>query len=209
MSSEFILGLGGGGGGSGAGTGSKERPAPSSRGGGGDSDKRSEGAGSGVSEHVFYDDADLVTKSRERMGKERGRKGTVELERWWLAASLWQRVIPFMLLSFLILAVVQLVFGLIEFAGAPNEMKGVEDPYVCSTEPCRAIAEDLRNCINPKADPCLDFYEYGCGNWINPDEKPGSIPSYVDLNHALMIFSDSQEAITSNIHILNHTSLSF
>jgi hypothetical protein len=204
-SSEFIMGLNRSGGRYGSVSGDKLQSTGPPRSGGGDSEKRSIGEASGTSEQVFYDDADLVTESRERIGKQRARKGALELERWWLASSLWQRIIPFMLLIFLILAVFQLVFGLIALAEAPDEMKNVEDPYVCSTQPCITIAEELHSSINPKANPCEDFYEYGCGNWINIDEKPDAIPSYIDLNHALMLFSDSQEAITSKTD-LRHNS---
>jgi hypothetical protein len=158
--------------------------------------KKSSGTTNTRVDQVYYDDADLISDSKAGIAGEHKRVG-VDLERWWLASALWQRLIPFMLLVLLLITIAQLVTAIICFVGVPAELAQVEDPYVCRTQACRVVANNLKSSINPTADPCTNFYEFGCGNYNNPDESPDAIPLLIDLARALMIYSDSQEAFIS------------
>lgn len=52
----------------------------------------------------------------------------------------------------------------------------LEAPDVCMTSHCIKTAASLLAAIDKNVDPCEDFYEFACGNWIRshpiPDDKP-------------------------------------
>ncbi|XP_014481662.1 PREDICTED: membrane metallo-endopeptidase-like 1 isoform X2 [Dinoponera quadriceps] len=48
------------------------------------------------------------------------------------------------------------------------------DCNVCKSDACREIGEAIRRGIDGSSDPCINFYNYGCGSWPAHDPIPPS-----------------------------------
>ncbi|KAM3720060.1 Neprilysin-2 [Dirofilaria immitis] len=59
---------------------------------------------------------------------------------------------------------------------------------ICLTTECIKTASVILTSMNANMDPCEDFYEYACGNWIKehpiPDDAP-SVSNFENLGHDL------------------------
>ncbi|CAO3595603.1 unnamed protein product [Absidia cylindrospora] len=45
-------------------------------------------------------------------------------------------------------------------------------PLICTSVACREAAKNIINDMDLNIDPCTDFYQYACGNWIKTNELP-------------------------------------
>lgn len=90
-------------------------------------------------------------------------------------------------------------------AGFENEKSSVADfppedyqslandqQNVCSTKKCRDVSAWIKKAINETVNPCEDFYEYACGQWIEDHPIPkgklqiSSFTEVRDMNNEAM-----------------------
>ncbi len=58
--------------------------------------------------------------------------------------------------------------------------RATNDNPVCNSTACTEMGHFLRASLNSSADPCDDFYEFSCGNWINRHKTIPDSESYID-----------------------------
>ena len=68
-------------------------------------------------------------------------------------------------------------------------------PVICQSEDCRAISKLIQKVRDEKVDPCENFYEYACGNWIKDNRVP----------HGHLQFSRITQLSKNNERIMKET----
>jgi hypothetical protein len=67
-----------------------------------------------------------------------------------------------------------------------DDLKRVEDENVnkrvCLTEECAKAAGDILHAMDRSVDPCDDFYQFSCGNWIRTNPIPETSSSWNQFN---------------------------
>ncbi|KAK3702464.1 hypothetical protein QZH41_020111, partial [Actinostola sp. cb2023] len=72
-----------------------------------------------------------------------------------------------------VLCVVFMILFAVEKSRRTTVQRDEEQP-VCSTKDCVLSSYDIIQQLNQTADPCVDFYAYACGGWIEKNPlKPG------------------------------------
>ncbi|CAI5442907.1 unnamed protein product [Caenorhabditis angaria] len=82
--------------------------------------------------------------------------------------------------------------------GVPNSRPDIyEDKNVCKTKECKTLAKRMKSLMNPKINPCDDFYESVCGNY----PKNGSLELlkyYDEDNNDLSTFIKTYKPATKS-----------
>ena len=91
-------------------------------------------------------------------------------------------------LCLLVICVAMIVFYVIEMRSTKKtDEKQSSHEQVCNTPECIKLAGQVLTYMDPKVDPCKDFYKYACGGWL----KKNFIP---DNKFSWDIFSELAEA---------------
>ena len=81
------------------------------------------------------------------------------------------------LLVLLVVAVVFISLYVVKLKSKCRRAEKSKSPVLnyCTTSGCVDAAYFIQNAIDPKANPCEDFFQYSCGRWMNkhpiPDKK--------------------------------------
>lgn len=86
----------------------------------------------------------------------------------WQRKSMLERVLFLLNVALCITVVILAVI----IASKHSQIKTLTEEVVCLTPACVTVASSMVNAMDMAADPCIDFYQYACGGWIDAHPIP-------------------------------------
>jgi chemotaxis protein histidine kinase CheA len=83
-------------------------------------------------------------------------------------------------------------------------MSKVSGRKICQSPHCLKVAKSIKDALNTSADPCDNYYEYACGNWIKEHKIPkfhsqySRISELSENNEKTLLDSLKTDQITDN-----------
>lgn len=84
--------------------------------------------------------------------------------------SIWKKRSTLEKILIVTTIIMLILFVLSLYSYSSREMKVIEE--YCLTEACVHTAANILSSIDPTVNPCDDFYEFSCGNWIRLNPIP-------------------------------------
>ena len=68
----------------------------------------------------------------------------------------------------------------------------------CDSEDCQVVKKYILNSLNESVDPCKDFYEFSCGNWVKNNPIPKTSSSFSTFSKLNQIVEKQLRKILEN-----------
>ncbi|XP_036203207.1 endothelin-converting enzyme 1 isoform X4 [Myotis myotis] len=83
----------------------------------------------------------------------------------------------------LVVLVALLAAGLVACVAVLGVQYRTRTPSVCLSQGCVSVTSSILNSMDPRVDPCQDFFTYACGGWIKTNPVPDGHSRWGTFSH--------------------------
>lgn len=91
--------------------------------------------------------------------------------------------------------------GIVNLLPLSNDA-GEGDYFVCNSPVCLKRAQEIKESLNQRADPCKNFYSYACGGWVENHTIPESKSTYGSFNILNDVLQEALRDILGNMTLI-------